>query len=235
MLQSVPDRPAEAIVVTGKALQSAAGDRASHVDVLDANDLANAPAHELDAILARAAGLQLFRRSDSASGHPTSQGATLRALGGTASSRALLILDGVPQADPFGGWVNWPAYDPAALAEVRVVRGGGSVTDGPGALAGVIEMTSLTDNTMNGSLEAGSRDSLNGRFYVGGSVGGGSITIDAQAARSDGFIPLTAETRGPVDRRAPYREASARARWIAPIGPNVELQASGLGFTDVRE
>lgn len=60
-------------------------------------------------------GLQLFRRSDARSGHPTSQGVTFRALGGNASSRALLILDGVPQGDPFGGWVNWPAYDPARV------------------------------------------------------------------------------------------------------------------------
>ena len=75
------------------------------------------PAHELDQILKQVPGVQLFRRSDSTSGHPTSQGVTLRALGGNASSRALLILDGVPQADPFGGWVNWPAYDAAGLQE----------------------------------------------------------------------------------------------------------------------
>jgi vitamin B12 transporter len=59
----------------------------------------------------------LFRRSDARSGQPTSQGVTLRALGGNAASRALLVLDGMPQSDPFGGWINWPAYDPATLAE----------------------------------------------------------------------------------------------------------------------
>ena len=39
---------------------------------------------------------------------PTSQGITLRGLGGNASSRAVLILDDVPQADPFGGWISLP-------------------------------------------------------------------------------------------------------------------------------
>jgi outer membrane receptor protein involved in Fe transport len=180
-------------------------------------------------------GLQLFRRSDSTSGHPTSQGVTLRALGGNASSRALLILDGVPQADPFGGWVNWPAYDPASLQQVRVIRGGGSVDFGPGALAGVIEMDSLSKPGAEASLEAGSRNSLDGHAFIGAPLGESLFTFDAQGARSDGFIPLTVATRGPVDRPAPYSEGSVHTRLIAPLGPHIELQASGLGFIDVRD
>src|SRR5215213_5809011 len=230
-----PDPPAATIVVTGTALPETPGELAQHVDVLQARDLSDAPAHELDSILLQVPGLQLFRRSDSTSGHPTSQGVTLRALGGNASSRALLILDGVPQADPFGGWVNWPAYDPAGLGQVRVIRGGGSVTHGPGALAGVIEMSSLTSESVNGALELGSREGVNGRLYAGAPLGGGLATVNAQAGRGRGFIPITADTRGPVDRPAPYRQGSLRLRWIAPVASNIELQASGLGFFDGRE
>lgn len=230
-----PSDPPAAIVITGRALPDPAAERAFDVRIIDRARLTNNASHRMDAILGEVAGFQLFRRSDSASGHPTSQGATLRALGGTASSRALLILDGVPQADPFGGWINWPAYDPAALADVRVIRGGGSVTYGPGALAGVIEMRSLTQESVNGSLEAGSRESLSGRVYFGETIGRGLLTIGAQGERSSGFVPITEETRGPIDRRSPYRQASARARWIQPLGGDVELQASVLGFVDARE
>ena len=74
------------------------------------------------------------------------------------SSRALLVLDGVPQSDPFGGWVNWPAYDPQIWSEMRVVRGGGSVANGPGALAGTIEMTSRADTGASGEIDGGSRE-----------------------------------------------------------------------------
>jgi vitamin B12 transporter len=162
-----PPPPADTIIVTGQALADPPSERAYHVDTFTASELADAPAHQLDEILKRVPGLQLFRRSDSTSGHPTSQGVTLRALGGNASSRALLILDGVPQADPFGGWVNWPAYDPAGLSEVRVVRGGGSVPYGPGAIAGVIEMRSLTAEDLNVSIEGGSRGSLRGHVFAG--------------------------------------------------------------------
>ncbi len=230
-----PEPPRAAIVVTGKALPDPAAARAYDVDRVGREQLENAPTHQLDEILKKVPGLQLFRRSDSTSGHPTSQGVTLRALGGNASSRALLILDGVPQADPFGGWVNWPAYDPAGLEEVRVIRGGGSVPYGPGALAGVIDMSSLTRSGANGGLEAGSRGSLAARGYLGEDIGGGLLTVDAQAGRSNGFVPVTAASRGPVDRRAPYRQASVRSRWVAPLARDVELQAGARAFVDVRE
>src|SRR4051812_3369494 len=137
-----PEPPQAAIVVTGKALPEARGERAYAVERIGRRRIEQAPSHELDQLLKDVPGVQLFRRSDAHSGHPTSQGVTLRALGGNASSRALLFLDGVPQSDPFGGWINWPAYDPSSIAEVRIVRGGGSVANGPGSLAGTIAMVS---------------------------------------------------------------------------------------------
>ena len=223
------------IVVTGKALPDPAAELAYHVDILGRRQLEDSPAQSLDELLTQLPGLQLFRRSAADSAHPTSQGITLRALGGNASSRALLVLDGVPQADPFGGWINWPAYDPAGLAEVRVVRGGGSVGYGPGALAGTVDLRSFAGPGMRASAEGGSRESLAGRFFGGIKSGSSLATLNAQAARSDGFVPITNATRGPVDRRAPYSEGSARVRVISPLTEDIELQLGGLAFADDRE
>lgn len=237
ILQALPaaQPPSDPIVVTGRALADPAAERAFAVDSIKRDRLAASPSHRLDEILKQVPGLQLFRRTDSASGHPTSQGVTLRALGGNAASRALLVLDGVPQADPFGGWVAWPAYDPAALDEVRIMRGGGSVAHGPGSLAGVIEMRSLAATGANGSLEAGSRGSVIGRAYLGAGLGPGILAVNVQGGRSAGFVPLTRETRGPVDRPAPHRQASIRARWVVPLGRAAEMQAGALAFADERE
>src|SRR5689334_2594483 len=155
--------PPPAIVITGNALPEAKAERVYTVERIGRREIEQSPSHELDQLLKDVPGLQLFRRSDARSGHPTSQGVTLRALGGNASSRALLVLDGVPQTDPFGGWINWPAYDPDDLRQVRVVRGGGSVANGPGALAGTIEMVSRADSGLSGEADYGSRDSLEAR------------------------------------------------------------------------
>src|SRR5689334_12650944 len=104
MVQDLPPPPAPApIIVTARALPDPAAERAYGVETIGAERLANAASGQLDQLLKDTAGLQLFRRSDARSGHPTAQGVTLRALGGNAASRALLVLDGVPQADPFGG------------------------------------------------------------------------------------------------------------------------------------
>lgn len=229
------DPPATTIVVTARALPDPAADRAHAVDLIDVAELRDNPRSGLEEVLKRVPGLQLFRRSDSQSGHPTSQGVTLRALGGNASSRALLVLDGVPQSDPFGGWVNWPAYDQAALTQVRVIRGGGSVSYGPGALAGVIDMTSSLDEGLAGSFAIGSRQSIEGRAQLGERIGGGVLSLSARGARGDGFVPITRDTRGPADRPAPYEEASVRSHWVGPIGETLELQASASGFVDRRE
>ncbi len=203
-------------------------------ELIGARQISQAPSHELDQLLKDVPGVQLFRRSDSRSGHPTSQGVTLRALGGNASSRALLVLDGVPQSDPFGGWVNWPAYDPASLTGIRIVRGGGSVANGPGALAGTIEMTSRADTGAAAEVDGGSRGSIEALGRVGLPAASGVLNLGARGSRSDGFVPITADTRGPADENAPYRQWSARGRWVAPVGSETELQSSLSGFHDWR-
>ena len=215
-------------------MPEARAERVFSVERISSRQIEMAPSHELDQLLKEVPGIQLFRRSDARSGHPTSQGVTLRALGGNASSRALILLDGVPQSDPFGGWINWPAYDLSALAAVRVVRGGGSVANGPGALAGTIEMDSKGDPGAGGEIYGGSRQSLEASGRVGFQLGGGILSLGGRGGRSDGFVPVTAATRGPADERAPYREWSSRGRWVTPLGASTELQANVSGFHDWR-
>jgi outer membrane receptor protein involved in Fe transport len=229
-----PSPPQAAIVITGSALPETKGERVYAVERIDRLRIEQSPTHELDQLLNQVPGIQLFRRSDSRSGHPTSQGVTLRALGGNASSRALLMLDGVPQSDPFGGWVNWPAYDPQSLSGIRVIRGGGSVANGPGALAGTIDMTSRADGGTSGEFDAGNRDAFEARGRIGMEAGNGLLSLSGRAERGDGFVPVTEGTRGPADHAAPYRQWSGRGRWAGTVAGPIELQASLDGFRDWR-
>jgi vitamin B12 transporter len=229
-----PEQPQVTIVVTGRALPEARAEQIYLAERIDRRQIEQSPSHDLERLLKDVPGVQLFRRSDSQSGHPTSQGVTLRALGGNASSRVLLMLDGVPQADPFGGWVNWPAYDPSNLAGIVVIRGGGSVANGPGSLAGTIEMESRSDAGASGEIDGGSRESLEANGRLGLIAGASVISLSGRGSRGDGFIPITGSTRGPADERAPYREWSGRGRWIAQVGSQIELQASFSGFHDWR-
>lgn len=224
------------IVVTGRGLDATIGDAAYDIVAIDRARLVDSASGRLEDVLRDVAGLQQFRRSDARSANPTSQGVTLRGLGGNAASRALLVLDGVPQADPFGGWVAFPAYAPERLGRIRVTRGAGLFA--PGALAGTIELDSATPDQLSplaGSVAYGSRESLAADAALTGQFGRGFATLSADYARGDGFIPIIAGQRGPVDRPARYEQLSVAARAVVQIGGATELQANLLGFTDRRE
>ena len=181
------------------------------------------------------AGIVQFRRSDGRSAHPTSQGVTLRGLGGNASSRALVTLDGVPQADPFGGWVAWSAYDAIKLGGNVVTRGGGSGADGPGALAGTIGLHSTMTDGAEASLAYGSRDGWDASASVGGEIGGGQVAVDGRYSRGDGFIPVAQGQRGEADRAAPYEQGGLGLRLRFDAGDASRIEASVRGFSDRRD
>ncbi|WP_152542096.1 TonB-dependent receptor [Sphingomonas sp. RIT328] len=229
---------ADDIVVTGRGLPDSPGERAFDIVTIDRDRLQANAAARLESVLADVAGLQQFRRSDSRSANPTSQGISLRGIGGNASSRALLIVDGVPQADPFGGWVAFPAYATGRLGQVRVTRGGGSGYFGPGALTGTVQIDSATPDQLaplDASVFYGSRDSVDAQGNAALVRDGGFATLSAAYARGDGFVPTVAGQRGPVDRPAPYEQASAALRTVVTIAPATELQANVSAFTDRRE
>ena len=219
------------IVVKGSALTNPIGD-----DAYSVTDVDLASMERIENSLREIPGLQQFRRSDARSANPTSQGVTMRGLGGNASSRALLILDGVPQADPFGGWVAWPGYDALPIVEARIRRGGGSGVDGQGAIAGTIELFSddVRDLIELGAAY-GSRNSVDADLLFGRELGQGQLTISANYARGDGYIPIIEGQRGSVDRPAEYEQAGLAVRYVTPISESTELQANVRAFTDDRE
>lgn len=226
------------IVVTGRGLEDAPGERVYDIVTLDRERIQASASERLEDVLRDVAGLQQFRRSDSRSANPTSQGITLRGIGGNASSRALLLLDGVPQADPFGGWVAFPAYATDRIGRIRVTRGGGSGYRGPGALTGTIEIDSATPDQLSplaGSFAYGSREAYDARASASLVSGVGFATISGAYARGDGFSPTVAEDRGPADRAAPFEQASGAVRGVIGIGATTELQANVSAFTDSRD
>ncbi len=90
------------------------------------------------------AGFSLLRRSGSQTANPTSQGVSLRGLGASGASRALVLADGIPLNDPFGGWIDWARLPQASLDQVQIVPGGVSALYGNDALGGVINLETRT-------------------------------------------------------------------------------------------
>ncbi len=225
------------IIVTGTALPIAPGAAAYSGVTISHDRLAGTASGRIEDALKDVAGLAAFRRTDSRAANPTSQGVTLRALGGNASSRALVLLDGVPIADPFAGYIPWNAIDPATLASVRVTRGGGAGAFGVGAVAGTLQLNSGGPDILAPvalSLAGGSRNSWTATGTVTTRLGGGFVSANARYDRGDGYLLIPRNQAGPVDIPARYHSWGGSLRAVMPTGDNSELQVTGRVFDDVR-
>src|SRR5688500_14914380 len=128
----------EEITVTATRTESRVADTPVSVVVISREALDTSAALTLDDALRQVPGFTLFRRTGSRVANPTAQGVSLRGVGASGASRALILDDGVPLNDPFGGWVYWARVPRAALGRVEILRGGGSDLYGSGALGGVV-------------------------------------------------------------------------------------------------
>lgn len=225
------------IIVTGKGLEQTSGNPAYGSVEIDSDRLTTDASGRIENILGDVAGFQQFRRSDSRSSNPSAQGATLRALGGNASSRTLVLLDGVPQADPFFGYIPFSAITPERLSSVRITRGGGNGAFGAGAVAGTIELNSATRDDLPrfaASALYGSNDATELAAGLAADLGGGFVSVSGRWDRGEGFYTTPRASRLPTDVRAGYESWSTGLRAVAPLSPTLELQMRGLVFRDDR-
>lgn len=228
----------ETVVVTAAPPDPVGNDAFSSV-TLDSADLRGSS--QLDNSLSQVPGLSLFRRNSSLSANPTVQGVSLRSIAPSGAGRALVILDGVPQNDPFGGWVIWSSLPPEDIARAEIVRGAGAGPYGAGALTGVIALGEEAGKGFAGDASWGERQS--GHAAAAGGTSLGQIDLFASAAidSSAGWIPVSPEQRGTADDPVTLnaRSASLRAQTgildgtllSVRVGIYDEARHSGIGQT----
>lgn len=231
------EEPDNEIVVTGEGLEPALSTIVFSTVEIEREAIVSSGSGRIEDVLANVAGFQQFRRSDSRSSNPSAQGVTLRALGGNATSRALVLLDGVPVADPFFGYIPLSSIAPETLSRIRVTRGGGSGPFGAGALAGTIELESAGPQTIGGvsaSLLANDREETEASAVVAQQLGAGFGVVSGRWDRGQGFFTTPDDQRVPASARAAFDSWQVGVRGVAPLSPDVELQARVSLFDDDR-
>jgi len=225
------------IVVTGRGLEPALSTGIYATTILERETIVASSSGRIEDVLRGVAGFQQFRRSDSRSSNPSAQGVTLRALGGNATSRALVLLDGVPLADPFFGYIPLSAVPPETLGQIRVTRGGGSGPFGAGALAGTIELESADPAATGpflGSAAINDRAETEASGVLTRRLGSGFAVASGRWDRGQGFFTTPADERVPATARAGFDSWNAALRGVAPLSGEVELQARVAAFRDTR-
>ena len=223
--------------MTATRSQVGAGETAKTVYQLDAQDLQQYPAITLDEALRQHAGFELFRRSTSLVQNPTSQGISLRGLGSTAASRTLVLENGAPLNDPFGGWIHWNENPVGTVQAVTLVTGGGSDLYGSSALGGVIDVTPEAPgpDALDLSASGGSQTTAD---YAGVASGqshqlGGLLA--AEVLRTAGYIQAAPALAGLVDAPSNLHSESARTEVQRHEPGSAALFFAGNVLNEARE
>lgn len=174
-----------------------------------------------DGALSASPDFSLFRRNDSMTANPTTQGVSLRGLGPSGASRSLVLLDGVPLNDPFGGWVPWSLVPVDSIAAAEIVPGGGATAWGNDALAGVIQLFTAQPAAGTGdvALRLGGFETRGADLSLAQALGPGTLELRGEDFATDGTVLVAPGNRGPIDVDAGSRHTSASARWRGALGP----------------
>jgi outer membrane cobalamin receptor len=175
--------------------------------VLGQKQLAQTPGVNLDDRLRQVPGFSLFRRSSSLVANPTTQGVSLRAIGSTGASRTLVLWNGVPLNDPFGGWVYWTRVDPNFVDRVEILRGANTSVFGYQAMGGAIALFAPEPQSQHVLFS-----------YLGGNAGTNELSgaytnlwdrfglsTNVRGFTTDGYYIVPSNLRGTADDKANVR------------------------------
>jgi outer membrane receptor protein involved in Fe transport len=244
MAADLPPPSVDTVIVQPARLPPSVGEAAFSVIKVDPATLAARP--RLDEVLTDVPGVSLFRRTSSLGANPTTQGISLRGIAGSGASRALVTLDGVPQNDPFGGWVIWTGVPSLTIENASVVRGAGAGAYGAGALTGAIALdeAAAIPGWVAGEAAVGSLDYRRGSGVIDAPVGSKTrVMVMASGEHSDGWIPVEKARRGAADKKLSLSDWSGAFRVLTEVGPGSlafrvstfeEKRSAGLVGADSR-
>jgi outer membrane receptor protein involved in Fe transport len=231
-----PAGASEQIVVSATRTQMKLSDLPGSAVALSTEDLQANPALTLDDLLRQVPGFTLFRRSSSRVSNPTSQGVSLRGIGASGPSRALVLEDGVPLVDPFGGWVYWDRVPRAELASVEVLRGGASSLYGSDALGGVIQFVTRTPTSTAATVDLsyGNENTPDLSAWAGTAISRWDFGAGIDMSQTDGYILVPGFQRGAVDAAANSKHATVDTSLGYRVGESGRAFLRGIFFDEAR-
>ena len=232
----LPATAAEQVTVAANRTGVRVIENATSVTILSAQDLGATAAFRTDDILRQVPGFSLFRRTTSRTANPTAQGVSLRGLGASGASRALVLSDGFPLNDPFGGWVYWNRVPRVSIGSVEVASGGASHLYGSDALGGLINILRTPVDRDAISLEAayGNENSPDLSVAASKTFGPWAIGLTSELFRTDGYIAVPSDLRGTVDTPVNSQDASGDLTLQRKFGDRGSLFVRGSLFGESR-
>jgi outer membrane receptor protein involved in Fe transport len=215
----------ETVTVTPTRAAKRLGDVPVSANIVEKETIRQSPAVVADDVLRQVPTFSLFRRSSSLSSHPTAQGVSLRGIGPSGVSRTLVLVDGMPFNDPFGGWVYWTRVPMESVNRIEVIDGSSSSLYGNYGMGGVINIISATPTrrALEFKTQYGNRNSPKADFFASNVWGKLGVAVEGGAFNTEGFPIVIANERGIIDNNAEvdFRTLNVRADYRASDRLNV--------------
>ena len=143
---------------------------------------------------------------------------SLRGIGPSGQSRTLVLIDGVPFNDPFGGWVYWTRVPLVSVDRIEVVDGSSSSLYGNYAMGGVINIVTSppTRRTVEIKPQYGNRGTGKFDFFASdrwkNKLG---VAVEGSFFNTDGYPIVSTVERGPIDINANvnYKNVSTKVEY----------------------
>jgi outer membrane receptor protein involved in Fe transport len=207
----------ETVTVTPTRTEQRLGDIPASVSVVTSEEIAASPALVADDVLRQSPTFSLFRRTSSLVAQPTTQGVSLRGLGPSGQSRTLVMLDGIPFNDPFGGWVYWTRVPLDSVDRIEMTDGPTSSLYGNYAMGGVINIITArpTRGLLDLKTQYGTEGSPKFDFLAADRWDHLGALVEGSFFKTDGFPIVAPIERGPIDNNADvaYSNISAKVEY----------------------
>lgn len=219
----------EEVIVEASRAALKVSDIPVNTSILSRQDLVESAFKPADEILRQIPGFSLLRAADSIAAAPTTSTVSLRGLGGSAASRTLVLLDGIPIHSPYSSEVFWARVPRHRIDHIEVIRGGGANAWGNLSLGGVINI--VTEKPESRTLDFSGMAGYPGTadLAISGDTTLGDWTLGGSADwyTTDGYLNVPPDQQGPVDEavRKDYGNLSARASWAVNEGTQVTFNA----------
>ncbi len=208
-----------------------------NVATVDREKLETSGAMTVEGALRQVPGFKLYRRTPGWSTNGTTGGVSLRGVGANAASRALVLEDGIPAADPYGAWIYWGQFASAAIDRVEVVQGSESDLYGSEAMGGVINI--IRKNPLETWLTAdatfGSSNTPIGSAMGSVRVGSWNAVASGEGFDTNGYQPTPAGERGAVDTVVNSEHRTADLLVERLFGNNARAFLGGGYYQDARQ
>ena len=219
----------ETVTVTPTRNEQRLGDIPASVNIVTSREIEASPALVADDVLRQVPTFSLFRRASSLVAQPTTQGVSLRGLGPSGQSRTLVMLDGIPFNDPFGGWVYWTRVPLDSVDRIEMTDGTTSSLYGNYAMGGVINIitTRPTRSMLDLKSQYGNVGSPKFDFLAGDRWNKVGALVEGSFFKTDGYPIVAPIERGPIDNNSnvDYRNVSGKVEYAPSDRVNAFFRA----------